>query len=253
MNEPQFFNYMLYIWFGLAGCVFLLLFFIKAPYGRYTRSGWGPLIGRRLGWVIMEAPSFLGLGLFFILGNRQTQLLPIIFLCLWEIHYFHRSFIFPFQMRGKGKQIALLTVVMGVIFNLGNTYINGRWLFYFGPEYTTEWLSDPRFIIGILMFITGFVICKHSDHILQNLRKPDETGYKIPQGGMYRLISCPNYFGEIFQWFGWAVATWSLAGLTFAVWTTANLFPRALTHHKWYKEEFSDYPAERKAIIPFIL
>ena len=193
------------------------------------------------------------LGLFFILGNRQTQLLPIIFLCLWEIHYFHRSFIFPFQMRGKGKQIALLTVVMGVIFNLGNTYINGRWLFYFSPEYTTEWLSDPRFIIGILMFITGFVICKNSDHILQNLRKPGENGYKIPQGGMYRLISCPNYFGEIFQWFGWAVATWSLAGLTFAVWTTANLFPRALTHHKWYKEEFSDYPAKRKAIIPFIL
>ncbi len=76
------------------------------------------------------------------------------------------------MMRGKGKQIALLTVVMGVIFNLGNTYINGRWLFYFSPEYTTEWLSDPRFIIGILMFITGFVICKNSDHILQNLRKP---------------------------------------------------------------------------------
>jgi len=39
----------------------------------------------------------------------------------------------------------------------------------------------------------------------------------------------------------------------FLIWVIANLFPRALSHHKWYKEKFSDYPKNRKAIIPGII
>jgi protein-S-isoprenylcysteine O-methyltransferase Ste14 len=67
---------------------------------------------------------------------------------------------------------------------------------------------------------------------------------------MYRWISCPNYFGEIVEWIGWAIATWSLAGLAFALWTAANLAPRARSHHQWYRESFADYPQERKALVP---
>jgi 3-oxo-5-alpha-steroid 4-dehydrogenase 1 len=36
------------------------------------------------------------------------------------------------------------------------------------------------------------------------------------------------------------------------VWTFANLAPRAWSHHKWYHEKFSDYPLDRKALIPGI-
>ncbi|GIQ98336.1 MAG: hypothetical protein CM15mP4_1730 [Candidatus Neomarinimicrobiota bacterium] len=36
----------------------------------------------------------------------------------------------------------------------------------------------------------------------------------------------------------------------FALWTIFNLLPRALKHHAWYKDKFSDYPKDRKAIIP---
>jgi 3-oxo-5-alpha-steroid 4-dehydrogenase 1 len=32
-----------------------------------------------------------------------------------------------------------------------------------------------------------------------------------------------------------------------------NLLPRALSHHKWYNEEFDGYPPERKAVVPFVL
>ena len=103
------------------------------------------------------------------------------------------------------------------------------------------------------MFIIGMFINQQSDRILFNLRKPGETGYKIPMGGMYRYISCPNYFGELLEWVGWAVLTWSLPGAVFALWTAANLVPRALSHHRDYQRRFDNYPADRKAIIPMVL
>ena len=31
-------------------------------------------------------------------------------------------------------------------------------------------------------------------------------------------------------------------------WTIFNLLPRAISHHKWYKEKFEDYPKEGKII-----
>ena len=92
----------------------------------------------------------------------------------------------------------------------------------------------------------------NSDAILRNLRKPGETGYKIPRGGFFRFVSAPNYLGELIEWSGWALATWSLPGLAFLLWTAANLVPRAISNHKWYVSTFPDYPRERKAILPFI-
>jgi 3-oxo-5-alpha-steroid 4-dehydrogenase 1 len=252
MIEQDFFEILLICWFALALLIFITLFFITAPYGRYTRSGWGPVISSRTGWILMEVPAAGVFALFFFLGERTAGVLPVFFLILWEIHYVHRSLIYPFRIRSEQK-ITLVTVALGVIFNLGNTYLNGRYLFALGPGFGSGWVRDPRFIAGVLLFAIGFAVNKHSDWILRNLRKPGESGYSIPRGGLFRWVSCPNYLGEILEWTGWAAATWSLAGLSFAVWTAANLIPRAIRHHRWYRTEFPDYPKKRKAVIPFLL
>ena len=62
-----------------------------------------------------------------------------------------------------------------------------------------------------------------------------------------------DYLGEILEWAGWALATWSLAGSDFAVFTLANLLPRALANHGWYQKEFADYTSSRRALIPYLL
>ena len=116
-----------------------------------------------------------------------------------------------------------------------------------------EWLTDPRFIVGAAIFGLGMLINIQSDNILLGLRKEGDTGYHIPRGGGYRWVSCPNYLGEILEWIGFAIASWSLGGLAFAVWTMSNLVPRALSSHGWYHRTFDDYPAERKAVLPFLL
>ena len=69
---------------------------------------------------------------------------------------------------------------------------------------------------------------------------------------IFVLVVSGNYLGELFEWIGWSILTWSFAGLFFFLWTAANLVPRAYSHHKWYIAKFPDYPKNRKAIFPFI-
>ncbi len=144
----------------------------------------------------------------------------------------------------------MLVILMAFIFNCGNAYLNGAYLFSLSGGYPREWLTDPRFVIGAGMFVLGFTLNRWADRTLRQLRAPGETGYKVPYGGLFERVSCPNYLGEIIEWSGWALATWSLPGLSFAVWTFANLAPRARAHHQWYRENFRDYPLDRKALIP---
>jgi protein-S-isoprenylcysteine O-methyltransferase Ste14 len=252
MSEQALFNILLVSWFVLAAVILVALFFIVAPYGRHTRRNWGPEIGDKLGWIVMEAPSPILFATFFVISIKSVTMTAIAFLVLWEAHYIHRAFIYPFSRRAGASGMSVAVVSLGFLFNIGNAYLNGRYLFTLSGGYSNGWLVTPQFICGAALFVAGFIINRTADHDLRNLRKPGESGYKIPDGGLYRWISCPNYFGEIVTWIGWAVATWSLPGLAFAVFTVANLAPRARAHHLWYKRQFADYPSRRKALVPAI-
>ena len=253
MTSSSFYNAVLIGWLVLAALTVPYLLFVAAPYGRHMREGWGPKIENRLGWILMELPSPLAMVLFFILGTHSQGIAPAVFLGMWLLHYINRSIIYPLRIRGKKKYMPVVIMGSAIFFNVTNGFLQGRYVFDLSGGYSAQWLHDPCFLVGAALFLAGFAANYHSDSILRNLRKPGETGYKIPKGGLFRFVTSPNYFAEIIEWTGWAVATWSLPGLAFVLWTAANLVPRALKHHKWCQEKFSDYPVERKAIIPFVL
>ena len=146
----------------------------------------------------------------------------------------------------------LVIVASGIFFNLVNGFSLGLYFVRFA-SYTYEWFSDIRFISGLILFFTGMLINWKADNILIGLRKPGEIHYVIPKGWLFNRISCPNHFGELVEWAGFAILCWNLPALTFFIWTAANLIPRALSHHKWYKENFKEYPSVRKAIIPYLI
>ena len=251
MGHDLFFRIILAISLIVAVIVFPVLFFVAAPYGRYARRGWGPQLPNWLGWLLMESVSAVVMLVMFLTGDATRTITNVIFLLMWEAHYIHRAFIYPFSLRDRWKRMPIMVSLMGAVFNLCNAYLNGRYLFDLsGSRYSAEWLTKPQFIIGAILFLGGFIVNRHADNILHGLRGKGELGYKIPHGGLYRYISCPNYFGEILEWVGWAIATWSLTGLAFALWTFANLAPRARAHHKWYHNNFKEYPLERKALLP---
>lgn len=236
--------------FVLAALTAAGLKFIVAPYGRHTRGGWGPTVSARTGWMIMESPASLLFLAFYLTGENRAELVPLVLLGMWQLHYGQRAFVYPFLLRG-GNRMPLAIAGLAVAFNTLNAYVNALWISQVG-EYTAAWLRDPRFVAGAALFLGGMLLNKASDRTLRNLRAPGETGYKIPRGGAYRWVSCPNYLGEIVEWLGWALASWSPAGLAFAAYTAANLVPRALANHRWYRERFPDYPAERRAVIPYV-
>jgi protein-S-isoprenylcysteine O-methyltransferase Ste14 len=235
-----------------AACVFVSLQFVSAPYGRHARGGWGPSMPSKLGWMVMEGVAAVAIVYFF--WRQRPTMTPTLWLLLglWEIHYINRSFVFPLRMRTSGKSNPIAVVAMAMGFNAWNGYLNGHWLGVHAQDYTTAWMQQPSFYIGAVLFATGFGVNVWSDEILMRLRQGADTGYAIPRGGLFRFVSCPNYFGELIEWCGWALMTRSPAGLVFVLWTAANLVPRARSHHRWYKKEFAEYPPERRAIIPFI-
>ena len=253
MTELQIHHSIVLGWIALSVVLLPVLLFITAPYGRHTKGGWGPTISNKLGWIVMEAPAVLVFALFFLVGDLSQSITALVFLLMWETHYINRAFVFPLRIKSQGKRMPVMIMGSAIFFNVVNGYINGRYLFTLSGGYDASWLADPRFLLGAAMFACGLAINIHSDNVLLSLRKPGETGYTVPRGGLYRFVTCPNYFGEIVEWTGWAIATWSLPGLAFALWTAANLVPRALSHHRWYRERFADYPSERRAVVPFLL
>jgi 3-oxo-5-alpha-steroid 4-dehydrogenase 1 len=248
LSERTFYDYLLWSAFGLALVTAIYLCFVAAPYGRHTRKGYGPTLPNALSWVLMEAPSAIIPIVLVAVGGRFDPA-TLAFLAIWEAHYLQRAFVYPWLIRGRGARVPLLVPVSGAMFNVLNTYLNFRFM----PPREVAWLLDLRFLLGLAIFSAGYLINRQADKTLRTLRAPGETGYKIPQGGLYRWISCPNYFGELIEWCGWALLTWSLPGLFFALFTAANLVPRAVSHHRDYRRRFADYPSERRAVLPFVL
>lgn len=252
MTELQLHSKLTLLTFLLAALSFVALLRVSAPYGRHLRPGWGPTVAARSGWIIMESPAVLLFVAVYCLGANARATVPLVLLALWQFHYINRTFIFPFRLRESGRHMPLLIVAMAITFNCLNAYLNARWISHFG-DYPDAWLLSLPFVLGTLCFFAGWAINQHADTILLRLRRRGNTGYSIPYGGLYRWVSCPNYLGEMLQWTGWAIATWSLAGAAFAVFTIANLLPRAVAHHRWYRQEFVAYPRSRRAVLPFLI
>ena len=249
MSESALHSWIVWGLLGVSPLVVLALVFVAAPYGRHGRGGWGPTLSSRTSWVVMESPTVLVFLAVFWHGGHRAEAVPLVLLALWQFHYVRRTFVFPFLLRPSGKRTAVVVVAIALVFNTLNAYVNARWISHLG-SYDAGWLMDPRFLCGVALFALGWTLNVHSDRLLIRLREPGQTGYSIPVGGGFRWVTAPNYLGEILEWIGWALLTWSTAGLSFAVFTVANLGPRAWTNHLWYRETFPDYPPERRALIP---
>ena len=209
----EYFTWFLIVMAVIAGIVFVALYFVEAGYGMLFDKKWGFPISNKVAWVCMEAPVFIVMFALWYGSERRFELVPLLLFLLFELHYFQRSFIFPLLMKGKSK-MPVGIMWMGIVFNILNGYMQGEWIFYLAPQdlYTEAWLRSPQFVVGTLLFFVGMGINWHSDYIIRHLRKPGDTNHYLPKGGMFDYVTSANYFGEIVEWCGFAVLTWSASG-----------------------------------------
>jgi 3-oxo-5-alpha-steroid 4-dehydrogenase 1 len=246
------FNLICWSWIAIAVIIFPILLKVTQPYGRHSKNNFGPMINNRLGWFLMEFPSLAIFGYYILFKANLLNLLILIPGLLWMMHYIHRVLIFPLQIRTARKKIPLLIVVLAFIFNIINGFLNGYWFVQFASDYNSGTLVNFRIAVGVILFISGFAINKYHDAILIKLRPATGDGYKVPYGGLFKYVSCPNFFGEIISWAGYALVAFNLPALSFLIWTVINLSTRALDHHRWYIKEFPEYDKERRALVPFL-
>ena len=136
------YNYSLTAIFSCALLVFILLFFVSAPYGKFLRKGWGPSIKTKWAWLIMEFLSPALITLFFILSDEKN-VVQVIFVTAWLLHYVHRTFIYPFSQSGRNKPYPVVVVLMAMVFNSLNGFVNGYCVFHL-KDYAPSWNDDPK-------------------------------------------------------------------------------------------------------------
>lgn len=254
--DLQTYTRFIYFWGGLGIVSSLLIHYTDMlPISSRTEDDRLSVLGmidKKLGWIIMETPILLSVLYFYLSGSNPLNA-SVVMIAAFVLHYAHRALIYPHRIRVQGKKMPVSMVLMTMFFYSINGYLIGH---YFGSlrEYPISWLSDPRFVVGAALFVLGFIINVRSDTLLINLRAPGESDYKIPRGDLFRYVSCPNYFGEIVEWIGFALMCWSLPGTVYALWVCLALFATGLGTHRWYTRYFHDsYPSERKAVIPFLI
>jgi len=233
---------------------------VTAPYGRHANRRWGPVIDNQRAWVIMESAALLvfwgGFGVAWAQGQGEgLSILAVVVALLWSVHYVNRAWVYPLRTRSKGKYMPLLIMFFALLFNGVNGLANGVFAGFseFGTMSSNQSLETGRLGVGVSLFLAGMAINVWADNRLLALRSANQGGYSLPRGGLFTYISCPNFFGEIIEWTGFALLCWNLPALGFALWTIANLLPRALAHHAWYRAQFPDYPRQRKALIPYVV
>ncbi|XP_032803732.2 3-oxo-5-alpha-steroid 4-dehydrogenase 2-like isoform X2 [Petromyzon marinus] len=206
-------------------------------YGRFWDREGRPrvMLPARLAWCTQEMPS-LAVPVILLLvhvGSSErgsVDTVNIVHLAMFCGHYFQRTFIFSLLSRGRPTSLSVM--VKAFVFCTLNGYLQSYNLLKC-KSYPSNWLTDARFLIGSIIFLAGVAMNIHSDWILRNLRKPGEYVYRIPRGGLFELVSGANFLGEIVEWIGYALATWTFPAFAFAIFTIGCIGPRALHHHRW--------------------
>jgi len=238
---------------------------IYVPYGRFSnavksvKGGFecrkNQPVPAKLAWFLMEIPNII-LGTYFILRARHVGVykpMGWVVVGLFMFHYVIRTFVYSFLLKGS-KPMPLDTLSYGIFFTCINGSIQTYHHLFEAPGALPVSLGDQiRVGLGIVLFFFGFAMNQWCDAVLRSLRKDEnDTGYYLPEGTFFNYWSAPNLIGEIIEWLGYALVANSSVAFGFFVTTFIIVGHRAVGHHEWYQKKFDNYPAQRKALIPFV-
>lgn len=158
----------------------------------------------------MESPTLIIMSLFYFKYGSEiclTSLSNKLLMSLFIIHYINRAVIYPFRM-SQGTPMPIIVLLIAWFYVIWNSFTQALALTRVF-RYQEEWIYDPRFIIGVILFFFGFISNIQADNILLGLKAQKDknnasniqsktSGYQIPYGGLFEYVSCANYGNLLF-------------------------------------------------------
>lgn len=115
--------------------------------------------------------------------------------------------------------------------------------------------QEPRPLLlytGLAVYLFGELANLQTHLTLKGLRSRGGTERGIPQGVLFNLVTCPNYFTEALSWLGvYLVSGFSWGVLIFLVVSVVQMRQWAIKKERRYRKEFGDkYKRKRYTMLP---
>jgi len=173
---------------------------------------------------------------------------------LWSVHFVRRTWESAFVHRYSKPSIGPADYLTEYVYYWGF----GAWIAWSVSAPNARVLPVFLQALGLLLFALAETANAHAHRVLRDLRAPGGRQRQIPRGFVFRRLSCPHYFFEILSWVGFNLVTGTWAGFAFMLVGAGILGAWAHTRHRAYRKEFDGqdgrelYPAERRALLPFL-
>lgn len=191
-----------------------------------------------------------------VLSEPQRWVKEVQFSALiaWTFHYAKRELETLFIHRFSHATMPLTNLFKNSMYYWGFA----AYVAYFvnHPLYTAP--TEDLVYIGMCLFYFMEIGNLSAHWTLRTLRPPGTKIRRIPRGGLFEFVSCPNYTYEILSWLGFNLMTRTVAGILFMLAGAVQMIIWAQGKHRRYLQEFDGldgrprYPPNRKVIIPFL-
>ena len=197
----------------------------------------------------MEAPTRLRRSHCFLLSDRRDTVLWVFTLTAATL--LPSGVCLPIPATWW-RPMPLAIALTAVVFNLGNAYLNWRFLARLGDRFDPTGSLTRALSSAQLPFLVGFVINQHADYVLLRLANPARRATRS-HGGIKPLCLVPQLLGR--------AGRVDRLGDSHLVTRRADVYildrsepcARALSHHRDYHRSLSPSdPAVIKPLIPFL-
>ncbi|XP_065008778.1 uncharacterized protein LOC103983518 [Musa acuminata AAA Group] len=213
--------------------------------GRPSDDARRACISSRAGMLLLYTPALASAAASFgVLAGERSLLLGLALL----LHFFKRDFEVLFIHQYSGNMMLDSTIPISLSY-----FLNTVCMIY--AQYLTQGVPEPAVDLkyaGVVLFLVGIVGNFYHHYLLSKLREKGDKRYKIPKGGLFRLVICPHYLFEIIGFIGVSLISQTVYAFSFTTGTVFYLMGRSYATRRWYLSKFQDFPKEVKALIPYI-
>jgi len=215
-------------------------------------------------YFLNPVPELVSTGLdFFCTESRSSSAHPgsvLMVLILLSIQCFRRLYECAFVNAKSASTMNVLHYIVG----FAHYFCAGTGALCDSPHMNDRTLTERvdisslltvKHVVLALVFLWAWLHQFRAHVIFSELKKNRPNQHSIPRGDLFEYVSSPHYLCEviIYTVFMLIVGPTHRTMLLVWLWVLVNQTVAAWMSHSWYRNKFKEYPANRKAICPYIL